>query len=52
VLDYQPMGLEQQPYDLEVFVEAWANLWKQVRIARWGFKDTVPFCALVCMLKR
>lgn len=31
VLDYQPMGLEQQAYDADVFVEAWAELWKQVR---------------------
>jgi hypothetical protein len=30
VLDYQPMGLEQQAYDLNLFVEGWANLWKQV----------------------
>lgn len=30
VLDYQPMGLEQQPYDADAFVEAWAKLWKQV----------------------
>lgn len=31
VLDYQPMGLEQQAYDLNVFVDTWASLWKQVR---------------------
>lgn len=32
VLDYQPMGLEQQAYDAAVFVEGWSNLWKQVSI--------------------
>lgn len=33
VLDYQPMGLEQQAYDQAVFVESWSNLWKQVRLS-------------------
>lgn len=32
VLDYQPMGLEQQAYDAAVFIDGWANLWKQVSL--------------------
>ncbi|KAI8472618.1 MAG: glycoside hydrolase superfamily [Monoraphidium minutum] len=30
ILDYQPMGLEQHPYNLKVFVDKWLDLWKQV----------------------
>ncbi|WIA19208.1 hypothetical protein OEZ86_005581 [Tetradesmus obliquus] len=30
VLDYQPMGLEQHAYDLNLFVDTWAQLWRQV----------------------
>jgi hypothetical protein len=30
VLDYQPMNLEQQAYDADVFISTWAGLWKQV----------------------
>lgn len=45
VLDYQPMGLEQQPYDLEVFVEMWANLWKQVSTPR--FLSLILECSVL-----
>lgn len=30
VLDYQPMGTEQQAYDVDVFVKSWLKLWRQV----------------------
>ncbi|GBF93230.1 glycoside hydrolase [Raphidocelis subcapitata] len=30
VLDYQPQGLEQQPYSLSTFVSQWTGLWKMV----------------------
>jgi hypothetical protein len=30
VLDYQPQGLEQQPYSLSTFVSQWTDLWKMV----------------------
>eukprot|EP00775_Hariotina_reticulata_P004256 gene4256-4507_t len=30
VVDYQPMGLEQHPYNLGQFVGAWVDLWKQI----------------------
>jgi hypothetical protein len=30
ILDYQPMGLEQHPYNLNQFVGSWLALWKQV----------------------
>jgi hypothetical protein len=30
VIDYQPMGLEQHPYNVDQFVSAWVDLWKQI----------------------
>jgi aryl-phospho-beta-D-glucosidase BglC (GH1 family) len=30
ILDYQPMGMEQHPYNQTAFVEKWTDLWKQV----------------------
>lgn len=30
ILDYQPMGIEQQPYNLAAFVDGWTKLWKMV----------------------
>lgn len=44
VLDYQPMGLEKQAYDADVFVEAWADLWKQV-----GKQGRILFSLRLCI---
>jgi Cellulase (glycosyl hydrolase family 5) len=30
VLDYQPQGLEQQAYNLDAFVNGWADVWRKV----------------------
>lgn len=30
ILDYQPMGTEQQAYDLNSFVQSWTALWRRV----------------------
>ncbi|KIZ07795.1 hypothetical protein MNEG_0153 [Monoraphidium neglectum] len=30
ILDYQPMGLEQHPYNQQQFVDSWTNLWSMV----------------------